>query len=192
MAKTKRQRYVYSLAAGEEKLIHFTGDFIRLISWSGDVETLEVGFGDGEALAIMDVGDEWRGDIYPAFRIKNGGSTTGTVKILVGNGQSANYAFTSSSTLTVNPSGNGLTSGVLAPTTTAASMIAASSSRREVMLQNNGSYAVWIGGTDVDAATKKGIKLEVGATMVLSTSAAIWMDGDGGTGSISYNVITGA
>jgi hypothetical protein len=193
MAKTRRQPYTYTLAAGEEKRIPFVGDFIRLVSWSGDTGELYIGLGDGITPAQMDVGEEWHGEPYDYVVCKNNGATSGIVKFVVGNGQSANYAFATSNTLTVTPASTSITSGVIAPTVTKGAVtIAAQANQREIELFNSGSYPVWVGGSTVDGAAGIGTYIDVGATKILSTAAKLYFHSIGGTGAISFNRHIGA
>lgn len=195
MAKTRRQPYTYTLAAGEEKLIPFEGDFIRLISWTGDTGKLQIAMGDGESLAQMDVGDEWRGENFNGVRVKNDGATQGTVKFVVGNGQSGNWTFQTSQTLTVNIAASSITSGGIAPTTTKGQItIAANANRREIEMYNSGTVPVWVGASTVDggATPAIGTLIDVGVTKVLTTSAKLYFHAIGSTGAISYNEHVGA
>lgn len=190
MTKTRRQPYTYTLAAGEEKLIPFVGDFIRLISWSGDTGELYIAMGDGESLAQIDIGDEWRGSEFKDVRIKNNGATSGIVKIVVGNGQSGNWAFQTSNTILVDPAASSIVSGGVSPTTTKAAVsIAARANRREIELYNSGSYAVYVGSSSVDGSATPaiGTKIDVGQTKHLNTTAQLYFHSIGGTGAISYN-----
>jgi hypothetical protein len=193
MAKTRRQPYTYTLAAGEEKRIPFVGDFVRLISWTGTTGELYIGLGDGISPAQMDVGEEWHGEGYDYVTVRNNGAVQGIVKFVVGNGQSANYAFSTSNTINVNQGATSITSGVAAPTTVAGAItIAAQTNQREIELYNSGSYPVWVGGSTVDSATKTGTYIDVGATKILSTAAKLYLHSVGGVGSISFNRHIGA
>lgn len=80
--------------------------------------------------------------------------------------------------------GTSFATGQVAPTNSAATLLAARETRKSVTFVNVGTVDVYIGPATV--TTGNGLKLEVGASITMYTTALIQAITSSGTGSVHY------
>lgn len=194
MAISRYRYFPKTLDANAQEFINVVGNYVYLISNTGASATIKVSFDDGE-FQILPVGIILKTSDFQKVTILNSDSGSASFVLAVGYGDIDNKAFTIASTVVTNPSSTGMnTPASVTVTTTAAALVAANANRREVVISNNGTAGeiVWLGDTNVNAASGRGIPLRNGEKIVLSTQAVIWADADTGTPAVSYMEMTGS
>ena len=194
MAVSRYRYFTKTLGANAQEFINIVGNYVYLISNTGAAATIKVSFDDGE-FQILPVGIIIKSEDFQKVTVLNSDSGSASWVLAIGYGDIDNKAFTIAATVVTNSSSTGMNTP--APTTgstTAAVLLAANANRREAIIQNNGTAGeiVYIGDTNVDAATKRGIALSNGDILVLNTQAVIWADCDTGTPTISVMETTGS
>lgn len=174
--------YGYTIAAGQEVTVYVTGDFFRVLNASA---AFSVAFDDtaffevqaGLAFKLTD------GEGFQSVRMRNSSGAAVTVVIALGSGWIEDSRLVFQGDLTTLPaSGNGLASAadISVAATTTALIAAANADRTEVIVQNLGGAEMRIGDSAVTAG--RGVKLDGGGTLTLTTSAAVY----------AYNASAGA
>lgn len=171
--KTPYQYFpVANLPSGEEFKVSAVGSFVTLLSYTGTSDDVYISIG-GESFQILPKGISIKlssGQDFTNLRFKqlSGAPQSLAVALTTGEVYDSRLILTATS-LDVNIASNSLESPVpVTVTSTIGIAVAADSTGREVILQNNGSNDIWLGDANIDPATSRGYKLEVGTQVVWS------------------------
>lgn len=184
------QYFAITIASGEVARVNAYSHFITLLTHTG-AQNIQISIG-GQAMQELPAGlsvelPQDQNFTYLEFKNTEAGPVTITFSLSSGAVQDNRSVVTG--TLITNPSGNtfvtpaAIAVGVAAP---GAPSIAADPGQREVIIQNNGANPIWAGDINVDGATGRGILIAVGASVVLSTEADIYLRSTGGASTASY------
>lgn len=184
-----------TIAAGEIYQLNVFGRFMSILYNSSTTDPLVAINGQPEekipaGLSIKLSDEEYS---FKKIEIRNSSGSSMSLKLAFSSGEVYDNRFAVTSTLDVNTATDTIsTPAALTIPTTApgAASIAASTSRREVVIQNNGANPLWIGDANVDGANNRGIKVAAGDSIVLNTSAAIYMRATGASTTVSYMTLS--
>lgn len=165
-----------TIPAGSEIPFNFTGDFVALIAQTGSSD-IKLGIGDNPP-QDFEKGLSYKmpaGTFYDLFRIKNTGGSDATITIAYGFGEFSDGRLVvtggvaiSSPTVFTTAADQSIT------TATATQVIAANAARRQAIVQNlDTSVSIRVGDSNVGAT--RGTVLGAGGTLILDTTAAVWV-----------------
>lgn len=181
-----------TLAANTGREVNIVGNFLRVLATSGSVDIF-VQIGDGRETQIpAGLGvDLPEGEKFSKVRFRNSEGSQVVVQYAIGNGKILDDRTTFTGTVnTLEAVSNTLATpaAISVPTTApGAAQVAAASTTREVWVQNNGSFDLWVGDSNVDGANNRGVKIIPGGLAVFVTSAALYMRANGGTTTASVS-----
>lgn len=184
------QFFSITIAAGEVYHINSYSHFITLLSSTG-VQSIMISIG-GQAMQELPAGlsvELPQDQNFTFLEFKNNELVPVTITFSLSSGAVQDNRNIITGIIAVNPSGNTfVTPAAIAVAVGApgAVSIAANPGRREVIIQNNGANPIWAGDANVDGTSNRGILIEIGATVVLSTEAAIYLRSTGGASTASY------
>lgn len=183
------QRFSRTLAPNEVAFIQTYGNHLTLLSNSASFD-IELSL-DGNTFSRFPAGLSLtipNGLTYEKIWLKNpDGAASTTVVLAIANGVIENNQVSFAGEINSNPASNVVESpAAIAPTTTAGAIsLAADTAQREVILYNSGTTTVWIGDSNVDGSTNRGIPLFPNEKIIISNEAEIFFHSISGTGSIS-------
>lgn len=184
-----------TLAAGVSRDVNIQGNFFRVLSTTGSADIL-VQIGSGRETPVpAGLGvDLPEGEKFDKIRFRNSEGSQVVVQYAIGNGKILDDRSTFTGTVnTLEAVSNTLATpaSISVPTTAPGSpQVAASTTTREVWVQNNGSFDLWVGDSNVDGANNRGVKIIPGGLAVFVTSAALYMRANGGTTTASVSQFT--
>lgn len=175
------QTFTFALAAGAAEQINAAGEFFRLADADGPVavqiEALpETEFQPGQGYQVP------AGMEFDRLTVRNPGAASVTMTIVIGTGRFDDFRFFATSILdTREQSPDTFATGapVTAATGAATLLAAANTARAEIIVTNDGGGKIYIGG-DAAAAAGEGTPLGTDATLVLTTTAAVYVRNDTG------------
>ncbi|RKQ73109.1 hypothetical protein [Oceanibaculum indicum] len=165
--------YQLDLAAGQEITLDATGDFFRVMASD---RAFGIAIEDGMVFAVeAGIGFKMEGEAFSKLRVVETLGLGVTLSIAIGYGVIDDARLVIAGSLPTRPtSANGLASvaDVSVPATTTALVAAANADRVEIIVQNLGGTEMRIGDSAVTAG--RGVKLDGGGTLTLTTSAAVY------------------
>lgn len=187
--------YVFTIPANSSYRLNSYNSFITLLSNSG-ISPVIVGIG-GHARARLLTGLSVElppDERFSYIEFENITAAPITIEVALSSGRIYDSRLVLSGVVNVTDTANQIeTPAALAvpnadanPPTNAVNL-AADADNKEVIVQNNGSFDVWFGDSDVNPAANKGTKLEPGDIFILTLTSAIYFVGNGGASTISIN-----
>lgn len=175
MSKFIYQHREVTLANGDRLTVYTDAKFFRILENSGD--DIKIQLNDEPESKIkkgMSINLDIDVDLTRLILINDTGASV-TIEYTLSNFPVTDDRLNVAGSIDTNPAGNTLTSPAAAAVTDAAAVaVAADSTVKEVILQNNGANDIWVGDSNVAPASNRGYKIEPGASVVLTCSAAIY------------------
>jgi len=192
----QRSAYKYfsvTIPAGEIRRVDVYSRFLTILNNSAASDPLVSIGGQSYERIPQGISIELPDDEnFTYLEFYNDSAATLTITFAVSAGRIYDARFVASAILSVNATSNVLsTPAAIAVTTSAPASpaIAADSTRRAVMLQNNGSYPVWAGDSNVDGANNRGLCISPGEALTLESEAEIYLRSTGGASTISLVIL---
>lgn len=177
--KTIYQDYQVILSAGEFRSFQVHGNYFRILSNSATDNPLVSFDGQSEQPIPSGLSVELPDNTnFVTVNVRNPSAGSTTLRFCVSNGKVDDSRSEISGVVVVNASGDSLSTPVKYAAGTGAPVSAAVASdvlTRQVLIQNHGANAVWCGDSDVDGANTRGIKISPDETLVLESSADIYL-----------------
>lgn len=194
--KTLYSDYELTLTAGEFRPLQAHGRYFKLNSNSVTDELLisidgqqEQKFPAGRTIELPE------SDNFIEIGLRNPAGTSADIRLAISNGKIKDDSSEITGVVVVNSGGDTIETPAKYAAATAApgvAAIAAASANREYFIQNHGSFDVWAGDSAVDGANTRGLKIAPNETLVLNTSAAVYLRADGGASDCSILIISKA
>lgn len=203
MSKEYFLPYNEALAANAIKSFNVVGRFLTILSTTGAADIyVQIGDANEQQIPAGLSIELPEGEEFTKLRFRNSEGSSITLKFSVSNGRVFDNRNVISGTVTTTISGTAATLETLANTiSTPASVsvattapgspqVAASSTNREVHVQNNGSFDLWWGDSNVDGANNRGQKIIPGGKEIIAGTFAIYFRANGGTTTASIAITT--
>lgn len=178
------------LAAGERKVVHNMGSCFMLQTSTASSNP-EIAFNNGQ-LSEFPIGNKVNTKKmgmadFSSVVFRNPSGSSVTLEYIIANVDVSNFVLQSSGVVSVDDTANSIESPApLAVAAGGAQIIAADSTQKELVLENTGSYTLWVGDSNVDASAKRGKSIEVGDTYIIDVNCAVYLDSETAAGQVSY------
>jgi len=188
------QYFKRTIAAGEVIRINAYGNFLTLLNSTG-AEDILISI-SGQSFQEMPQGlslELPQGDSFVYLEFRNSEAGPVTIKFSLSNGKIFDNRVTISGTLDVTETTNAINTPAAVAVEVAvpgAATIAANANRREILIQNNGANPIWVGDANVDGANNRGIKIDIGGSIILASEAALYLRSTVGASTASYMEMT--
>jgi len=193
MQKSAYKYFSVTIPAGEIRRVDVYSRFLTILNNSAASDPLvSIGGQSYERIPqgiSIELPDD---DNFTYLEFYNDSAATLTITFAVSAGRIYDARFVASAVLSVNATSNVLsTPAAIAVTTSAPASpaIAADNTRRAVILQNNGSYPVWAGDSNVDGVNYQGVQILPSETLTLETEAAIYLRSTVGNSTVSCTLL---
>lgn len=174
--KTVYQDYQIVLTTGEFRSFQCHGRYLTILENSVSDDML-VQF-DGQPSQPLPKGlsvEIPENENFITISFRNPSVSSATIRFSISNGKVYDNRNVITGTVDVDDVSNTLDSpAAFAVDDTAQIAVASDSTVKEVILQNNGANAVWIGDSNVTPASSRGIKIDADTSMVVSSSDDIY------------------
>jgi hypothetical protein len=195
MDKTLYQYFSKTIAAGAIYVVETNCNFLYLISNSVSTAIKirlngqsEYDFPAGLAITLKDPANPGIDNPVTQIIFRNPDASSATIAFAISDGKLENNNLQLSGSVTADFTATDIDSGTATATTTAAAVsIATDSAQKEIVLYNNGANTVWVGDSSVDGAAGIGTPILPGDTLILSTTAAVFLHAIGANSQISFN-----
>jgi len=167
-----------TLSAGERKRVNEVASYFMVVSNTGD-KKIRVSI-DDEPLSDFPVGYEYREpkeeSFYSHIDFMNPSASPATVVYVMSTGIVRSSPAGEITTRDIANSIETPAAVLLNVGNSYTQTIAADADQKGIEIQNTGANECWYGDADVDPATKRGVKLEVGADKVLPITCALVLE----------------
>lgn len=177
-----------TLVAGERKRVNEVASFFMLVSNTGD-KKIKISI-DDDPLSECPVGYEYqekeKDSFYSHIDFQNPSASSATIEYIMSTGL---VRSSPAGELTVKDIANSIETPVAITLNAGNSYtqtITANADQKGIEIQNTGSNDCWYGDTDVAPATKRGIKLDVGADKILPITCSLVLKSADVVCSVSY------
>jgi len=188
------QYYQPTIAAGQILRVNAYSNFITLLDNSGSSDIL-ISI-SGQSFQQLPKGISIglpQGDNFKYLDFKNTSGASVQIKFSISSGRIFDNRVVISDAIAVNPTSDTIETpaAITVPTTAPGSpQIAADTTRREIIIQNTGSNPLWVGDSAVDGASNRGVQIFSGESIILSTTAAIYLRATGASTTASTMNLT--
>ncbi len=194
MGKSSYRYFSVTLSAGQVLPLNVYARYITILSNSITTNP-EISIG-GDQFETIKAGlsiELPEGEHIQEIQLRNPAGGAMTLTFALSAGKITDASLVVSGIVDVSASADGMSTPAALTITTAApgaASISASSTRRGVIIQNQGPNPVWVGDSNVDGASNRGIKIAVDDSIILDFTGAIYMRSTGGNSTVSYMDLT--